>query len=82
MTAKCDHCGNVYQRSFIVRLADTEHVFDSFECAIAALAPRCATCDVRVIGHGIEGENEVYCCAHCARKDGEKDAVDNVTTDH
>lgn len=76
---KCESCGNEYKRSFVVRMADSEHIFDSFECAIQALAPRCATCNVRIVGHGIEGDNEVYCCAHCARADGEREAVDNVS---
>jgi hypothetical protein len=41
--------------------------FDSFECAITALAPTCAHCGCRVIGHGVEiGTGEIFCCAHCA----------------
>ena len=38
--------------------------FDSFECAINAMAPRCAHCDCRVIGHGVEAAGKIYCCAH------------------
>ncbi len=40
--AKCEVCGNDYDKSFEVMLAGQSHVFDSFECAIHALAPRCA----------------------------------------
>jgi hypothetical protein len=40
--------------------------FDSFECAIHALAPTCEYCGVKVIGHGIEANGSFYCCAHCA----------------
>jgi hypothetical protein len=43
------------------------HTFDSFECAIQRLAPRCEHCDCRVIGHGVEVEGRFFCCAHCAR---------------
>jgi len=41
-------------------------VFDSFECAIEALAPRCTHCHCRVIGHGVERRGSIYCCRHCA----------------
>jgi hypothetical protein len=75
---KCEACGNEYQRTFVIRMPDGEHIFDSFECAIVTVAPRCATCNLPIVGHGIEGDSAVYCCAHCARADGEKNAVDNV----
>src|SRR5215210_1709969 len=42
------------------------HAFDSFECAIHALAPVCEYCGVKVIGHGVEADGHFYCCAHCA----------------
>ena len=41
------------------------HTFDSFECAIHALAPACEYCNVKVIGHGIEANDSFYRCAHC-----------------
>ena len=28
--------------------------FDSFECAIHAMAPRCAHCQCHAIGHGVD----------------------------
>jgi hypothetical protein len=77
--AKCDMCGNDYQRSFQVIAQGATHTFDSFECAIQKLAPTCAHCGCRVIGHGIEAANgTIYCCAHCARKLGVVEAVDNT----
>jgi hypothetical protein len=33
---------------------------------------------VKVIGHGVEANNTYYCCAHCARQEGVKGAVDSV----
>jgi len=33
---------------------DKRHVFHSLECAINALAPQCAHCGCKIIGHGIE----------------------------
>ena len=42
--ARCEHCGNEYDKSFTVTMDEQSHTFDSFECAIATLAPRCAHC--------------------------------------
>lgn len=66
--AKCDQCGNDYDKTFEVVRGGQRKVFDSFECAIEAMAPRCAHCDCRVIGHGVDDNSgKIYCCAHCAR---------------
>ena len=65
--ARCEKCGNDYQASFEVVMAGQAHIFDSFECAIAALAPSCAHCGCRIIGHGVEENATLFCCEHCAR---------------
>ena len=64
--AQCETCGNQYDKAFHVSLDGQTHVFDSFECAIQALAPRCKHCQCRVIGHGVEARGNIYCCKHCA----------------
>ncbi len=64
--AKCEVCGNDYDKTFEVAMAGNTFTFDSFECAIEKLAPRCAHCGCRVIGHGVEEGGGIYCCAHCA----------------
>ena len=63
----CENCGNEYDKAFQVIMKGETHVFDSFECAIEAMAPRCAHCNCRVIGHGVEEGGKTYCCSHCAR---------------
>lgn len=68
--AVCEVCGNDYDKSFEIHIDDETHVFDSFECAIHALAPTCSHCGCTVIGHGVENEGVMYCCAHCARREG------------
>jgi Rieske Fe-S protein len=69
--AVCDLCGNQYDKAFKVEDAHgVRHVFDSLECAIAVLAPTCAHCGCRVIGHGTEAEDRIFCCAHCAQQMG------------
>ena len=62
----CDVCGNDYEKAFTVTSADgKQYVFDSFECAIHALAPTCENCGIQIIGHGMEWKGETYCCQHC-----------------
>jgi hypothetical protein len=48
------------------------HTFDSFECAIQALAPTCDHCGLRIVGHGVE-KSERNCCARCASAEGVRD---------
>ena len=66
----CEVCGNQYDKTFKVVVQGASHVFDSFECAIQALAPICSHCHCRVIGHGVEKGGTIYCCAHCATQSG------------
>ena len=75
---RCEVCGNVYDKSFEVRINGELHIFDSFECAIHALAPTCAHCGCRIIGHGMEAEGVFYCCAHCASQHGVTEMEDRV----
>jgi hypothetical protein len=71
--AQCEVCGNDYDKILTVTVAGgAARHFDSFECAISALAPHCAHCDCRIIGHGVEAGGRMYCCAHCARHSGER----------
>jgi hypothetical protein len=74
----CEVCGNDYDKSFDVMMAGKTHRFDSFECAIHALAPICSHCECRIIGHGIEADGDFYCCAHCAHKGGVPEVKDRV----
>ena len=68
--ARCDRCGNDYDKSFTVSRDGATHTIDSFECAIAMLAPECAHCGCKIIGHGVEAKGKFYCCVHCATKAG------------
>jgi hypothetical protein len=68
--AKCEVCGNEYDKAFTIIMDAESHVFDSFECAIHALAPVCEHCECRIIGHGVEADGEMYCCASCANHTG------------
>lgn len=68
--AKCETCGNDYDKAFQLTRDGRTRVFDSFECAIQAMAPTCAACGIRIIGHGLEKAGAFFCCAHCAEAKG------------
>lgn len=65
--ARCEMCGNDYDRSFTITRGDRTATYDSLECAISAWAPACGNCGCRILGHGVEAGDAVYCCSHCAR---------------
>lgn len=68
----CEVCGNQYDKAFQVVPAGQEEPrwFDSFECAIQALAPSCTHCGCRILGHGVEKQGDMFCGAHCASQEG------------
>ncbi len=68
--AMCEVCGNDYDKAFTITMSDHKHIFDSFECAIHALAPVCDHCGCKVVGHGVEHKGSVFCCASCAKQAG------------
>lgn len=74
----CETCGNEYDKTITVEMGGARHVFDSFECAIHALAPKCDQCGVRVVGHGMEANGRIFCCASCAVKAGVKGVADRA----
>jgi phage terminase large subunit GpA-like protein len=76
--AVCDTCGNDYDKTFTLTQGNKTGTFDSFECAIHAMAPVCAHCECRILGHGTEVDGTMYCCAHCARHSGHEEPVDRA----
>jgi hypothetical protein len=75
---QCETCGNEYDKAMEITRDGETHVFDSFECAIHAIAPECGHCGCRIIGHGVEADGAIYCCAHCASAAGAEGAADRV----
>lgn len=76
--ATCEVCGNDYDKALEITAEGQSHTFDSFECAIHRLAPRCQHCDCTIIGHGHEAEGRMYCCAHCASEAGVEGVSDRA----
>ncbi len=77
--ARCEQCGNDYDKAFQVTIPGSDaRTFDSFECAIHALAPTCDHCGCKIIGHGVETGGSFYCCAHCAGQAGHGELRDRA----
>lgn len=74
----CEVCGNQYDKCFEVHQNGEIHVFDSFECAIHVMAPICAHCGCKIVGHGMEANGAFYCCAHCAEQSGVHEMTDRT----
>ncbi|HEU0192239.1 MAG TPA: hypothetical protein VFR17_13375 [Mycobacterium sp.] len=64
----CAKCGNDYDKAFTVTWEAGSAMFDCLECAAAVVAPECSQCGCRILGHGLEDADGIYCCAHCARR--------------
>lgn len=77
----CAICGNDYDKTFTVKTSSGDTAtFDSIECAAAAIAPTCAHCGVRILGHGLEAADAMYCSGHCAREAGVVTLLDRHPT--
>jgi len=64
---QCEVCGMDCEAPLELGFRGRVGIFDSFECAIHAMAPCCERCHCRIIGHSIESKGQLYCCSHCAR---------------
>ena len=78
---QCEVCGNDYDKTITVILEGQTHTFDCFECAIQALAPVCEHCGCRIIGHGVQAADDIYCCASCATAQGVHGITDRIESD-
>ncbi len=76
--ATCEVCGNTYDKSFELIQGGKKHVFDSFECAIHAVAPVCDHCGCKIVGHGMEAGGRFFCCASCAKHSGVSEMKDRA----
>jgi hypothetical protein len=77
--ATCEVCGNEYDKAFTITSPEgEEHTFDAFECAIHALAPTCGHCGCKIMGHGVEANGSMFCCAHCAEHSGVSGVADRA----
>ena len=68
----CEVYANEYDNSFEAPINWQRHTFDSLACG---LAPTCSHCSCHIVGHGVEVEDRMFCCALCAAEAGESNAV-------
>lgn len=71
----CMTCGNHYDQCFEISINSKQYTFDCFECAIQALAPSCSHCQCKIIGHGVQEKEHLFCCVHCAKEMSGKTAL-------
>ena len=77
----CNTCGNDYEKTLRIIKEGQAYDFDSFECAIHALAPKCENCGCRVIGHGVQTDKDIFCSVHCASSVGVTGLTDHTQRD-
>ena len=65
---RCMNCGLNIEKDYILYINGTEFTFDSFECAINFVAPRCNHCNSIIIGRGIKHLDEIFCSFDCSKE--------------
>lgn len=75
----CATCNADYDKTFTVEYNGDHYIFDCFECAIHKLAPSCARCGCKIIGHGVEDRGQFYCCQHCKMNAGKVQHAERAT---
>ena len=68
--ARCEQCGNDYDKSFEVKMGGRTMIFDSFECAIHRWRRSARIAAAASSGMGSQHGGVIYCCVHCARHEG------------
>lgn len=73
--ARCVNCGFNIEKDYILFINGTEYTFDSFECAVNFVAPRCANCNSIIMGHGIKYSDEIFCSQICSKDENHSPVV-------
>jgi hypothetical protein len=42
------------------------------------MAPTCNHCGIRIVGHGVQKGDSLFCCVHCAKHEGATGLRDRV----
>lgn len=67
--ARCVNCGYNIEKDYILFINGTEFTFDSFECAINFVAPRCSNCNTIVLGRGVHAGEDIFCSPTCLQSE-------------
>lgn len=73
--ARCENCGFNIEKDYILFINGTEFTFDSFECAINFVAPRCAACNSIVLGRVVQERGDTYCSDKCSQTENHTPVV-------
>ncbi|MDO9184358.1 MAG: hypothetical protein Q7U04_18225 [Bacteriovorax sp.] len=63
---RCVNCGLNIEKDYILLINGQEFTFDSFECAVNFVAPRCKHCNAIIINSGVEMDGEIFCNSQCS----------------
>jgi len=63
----CMTCGTDSDDAFTVTWEGRTAAFDCIECLATMVAPICAHCGCRILGHSLVVDGGRYCCPHCAQ---------------
>jgi len=72
---RCLNCGENIEKDYILFINGTEYTFDSFECAVNFMAPRCTNCNSVIMGQGVHREGEIFCTKDCASSESFRTVV-------
>jgi hypothetical protein len=65
---RCMNCGLNIEKDYILYINGTEFTFDSFECAINFVAPRCTHCNSIILGRGTKQSDDIFCSPQCRKE--------------
>ena len=73
-------CSITFDNAFVIR--DLK-IIDGANGPFVAMPSRkltahCPHCGCKIVGHGVESQGEVFCCAHCAEHSGVTGLRDRV----
>jgi hypothetical protein len=68
LDARCENCGMDIEKDYILFINGEELMFDSFECAVNFVAPRCAHCNTVIMGNGVHHSNDIFCSTFCSNE--------------
>lgn len=64
---RCENCGSNIEKDYILFINGAEFFFDSFECAVNFVAPRCAHCNTVILGKSFQSGDQVFCTENCSK---------------
>jgi len=63
---RCETCSNEAEKLFEVIVCGQSHAYDSFQCAVMAMAHRCDFCGLSISTPVMEHNGRHFCSSSCA----------------